>query len=274
MPSVLASFGISECFFKRILLHKDDRYVTKKWHHHNMVEIHAVEEGTQTYEINSETVVLTAGSFMVIKPRLEHRVLKESSEAVRSTIVFEVASGSVLANFLDSIDGYAVGNFSKQIIEDIVFICSEKSKRALFCYSVIENRILEFIFLILRCLNLTGSKLIDEEKYEDSTVSLVKRYVKDNIRSSITLSELSSYCYMSEKQLTRIFRREMDCTVAEYVRSMRCRESEKLLKESDMSIKQISEYMGFNNEFYFNSFFKKHSGLTPGEYRKAVMKNK
>ena len=43
---------------------------------------------------------------------------------------------------------------------------------------------------------------------------------------------------------------------------------EKLLADESFSLKQISEIMNFNNAYYFNAFFKKHSGMPPGEYRK------
>jgi AraC-like DNA-binding protein len=39
------------------------------------------------------------------------------------------------------------------------------------------------------------------------------------------------------------------------------------------SIKDISEIMHFNNEYYFNAFFKKYSGMPPGEYRKMFCAN-
>jgi YesN/AraC family two-component response regulator len=44
----------------------------------------------------------------------------------------------------------------------------------------------------------------------------------------------------------------------------------KLLSDSSLSLKQISEIMNFNNEYYFNAFFKKYSGMPPGEYRKML----
>jgi AraC-like DNA-binding protein len=47
---------------------------------------------------------------------------------------------------------------------------------------------------------------------------------------------------------------------------------EKLLSDPSLSLRQISEKMEFNNEYHFNSFFKKYAGMTPGAYRKSVVK--
>lgn len=43
---------------------------------------------------------------------------------------------------------------------------------------------------------------------------------------------------------------------------------ESLLADASLSLKQVSMMMNFDNEYYFNAFFKKYSGMPPGEYRK------
>lgn len=272
VPSVLEAFGIRQCYFKRIYLEKDRRYVTGKEHSHATIEIHAIEEGKQIYEIASKTVILESGSFMVIQPRVQHRVLKEDSSAVRSTVVFEVDEKSAVKQFFDRFGDYTVGCFTKQAIEDLVFICDEKSRKQPFSYTVIESRILEFIFLIIRSLNTAEGDIAFSEGCEDATVSLAGNYVRQNVRRAVTVSELSRYCYMSEKQLNRIFKRKKNCTASEYIRNIRCAEIERILGKSELSLREVSEYMGFANEFYFNSYFKKHSGMTPGAYRKSIIK--
>ena len=107
---------------------------------------------------------------------------------------------------------------------------------------------------------------------DDPRIQLVKQYVKDNIAENINTEELASYCRISEKHLERIFLQSEGKTLMTFVREQKCREIEKLLADSSLSIKQISEMMNFSNEYYFNAFFKKHSGMPPGAYRKTVLK--
>ena len=45
-------------------------------------------------------------------------------------------------------------------------------------------------------------------------------------------------------------------------------EAVKMLADRSLSLKRISDIMNFNNEYYFNAFFKKWAGMPPGEYRK------
>jgi AraC-like DNA-binding protein len=107
---------------------------------------------------------------------------------------------------------------------------------------------------------------------EDHRLTIAKQYIEDNICQPISVSELASYCYISEKQLGRIFVSECGLTVMEYIRKMKCRQIEKMLSDPSLSLRQISEKMNFNNEYHFNSFFKKYAGMSPGTYRKAIIK--
>ena len=46
---------------------------------------------------------------------------------------------------------------------------------------------------------------------------------------------------------------------------------EKLLQEEGLSLKDIREKMNCSSEYYFNTFFKRYSGMTPGAYRRFVL---
>ena len=101
---------------------------------------------------------------------------------------------------------------------------------------------------------------------------LAKEYIEDNILRSVSVPEVAAYCCISSKQLTRIFLSEDGICVSEYIRRARCSHIESLLLESRYSLKEISDIMNFSSEYYFNVFFKKHAGMSPGAYRKSFKK--
>ena len=86
------------------------------------------------------------------------------------------------------------------------------------------------------------------------------------------VTDVSKYCYLSAKQLTRIFQRFEGISPGEYVINKRIKRIEKLLADQNLTLKQIGSMMNFANEYYFNTFFKKYSGMPPGEYRKMLGK--
>ena len=129
---------------------------------------------------------------------------------------------------------------------------------------------LELIIQILRLL-LSEVPETPVESEGDMRLYLAKQYVSDNICRAISVEELATYCHIGKKQLTRIFLCEEGCTVAEYVRRARCRHIEKLLADPSRTLSGISEEMHFCNEYYFNTFFKRHTGMTPGAYRRSIL---
>ena len=99
---------------------------------------------------------------------------------------------------------------------------------------------------------------------------MATQYIQDNIEQAPTVSEVAAYCGVSERQLSRIFAGEGQ-SPAEIIRAQRVRRIEELLADPSLSLKDIGDRMGFSDEYYFNAFFKKYAGMTPGAYRKTMM---
>ncbi len=97
---------------------------------------------------------------------------------------------------------------------------------------------------------------------------LVKRYIKDNLSSKITLSELALKMHCSTVTLTEHFKREFGITIVEYVNQKRIRKAKQLLQNSSLSIREISEACGFLSVEYFSRSFKTAVGVTPSAWRK------
>jgi len=104
----------------------------------------------------------------------------------------------------------------------------------------------------------------------DVRLSDAKQYIKDNLNFNITCNQVAQHCYISVKQLSRIFMKYEGVTLMKYITMAKTEAAEQLLSDSDFSLKEISEKLGFCNEYYFNTFFKKNAGLSPGDYRKAL----
>ena len=154
--------------------------------------------------------------------------------------------------------------------ENIAYIEKEKRECKPYRTVLICNRILECILQILRLLPSAVAETT-AEPLGDMRVKLAKQYIEDNICYALSLDEIADYCHIGKKQLTRIFLSEEGCTVSGYVRRARCRHIEKLLADSSKTLSEVSEAMHFCNEYYFNTFFKRYAGMTPGAYRRSVL---
>lgn len=245
--------------------------VTRKRHHHTGVEVHIVMRGCQVYELDGRLVSVEAGGFLLIAPLTRHRVAEEHVGTEKYSFTFAVQKGSAAERHLSALGAFVTGTTPETVTDGIRLICGERKRRALYGETVMCNRVLECILLLLRCFPVGTVPTPHGEDEGDLRVTLAKQYVSDNISRAISVSELAAYCRIGEKQLTRIFRRAEGIAVAEYIRRARCRRIEQLLADPTRTLCEISEEMDFANEYYFNTFFKKYAGMSPGAYRRSVL---
>ena len=99
-----------------------------------------------------------------------------------------------------------------------------------------------------------------------------KKYIKDNLNIILTCKDIADYCHINEIYLNRIFKKYTGETLLKYIHRKKINYSIELLKNKDLSLSTISTMLGFQNEYYFNTFFKKAVGMPPGAYRNINLK--
>lgn len=268
--TALEEFGILQCFLKRIVSKRDKTNVTRKRHYHNCVEVHIIEKGYQIYEIGSKCIKLEKGSFLMISPMSYHRVTEEANETEKYSFIFELKRNGMAEQLFIEMGSCFSCETPITVRECIAYIEEEKRERKPYHTVLICNRVLECILQILRLLpSAVAEKTV--EPLGDMRLKLAKEYIGDNICNAISVDEIADHCHIGKKQLTRIFLCEEGCTAAEYVRRARCRHIEKLLADPSQTLSGVSEEMHFCNEYYFNTYFKRYSGMTPGAYRRSIL---
>jgi AraC family transcriptional regulator len=70
--------------------------------------------------------------------------------------------------------------------------------------------------------------------------------------------------------LARAFRRAFGCTVGEYVRGLRIERAARQLADSDLPLAEIALAEGFSDQSHFSNLFRRHTGLSPFQFRRAV----
>lgn len=263
LQSSLNRFGVQNCYFKKLSFDKGDKGFTKKSHHHTGFEIHFITEGFQEYEVSGRNYALESGCFLVIYPGIRHRVIASAPHTQKYSITFDKHTEESETCFF--------GTITDRIADNLDYIFNEALLKNEISAMLIENNILEILVCVFRLSGMEEKKNTQKQE-ENVYVSLAKQYIDNNIEMAPSVEEVSEYCYLSAKQLTRIFQRYEEISPGEYIKNRRILKIEKLLADGSLSLKQISERMNFNNEYYFNAFFKKYSGMPPGEYRKMLGK--
>ncbi|GGG01776.1 helix-turn-helix transcriptional regulator [Paenibacillus abyssi] len=128
---------------------------------------------------------------------------------------------------------------------------------------MIQSLLNALIVLILR-------KLYDIFPDTSSSITTdVKKYIEENYDQDLTLSDLASVVFVSPYHLAHVYKEEMGISPIQYLIRFRIEEAKRLLKHSNLTIREIASKIGYPNGIYFNLIFKKMTGMPPGKFRKS-----
>lgn len=95
----------------------------------------------------------------------------------------------------------------------------------------------------------------------------ITAYIKNNYMKKISLSDISEHVYLSKMYVSKIFKEEMKITLSEYINKTRIEKSKILLLESALSIADVANLVGYEDQSYFTKIFKNLTGISPGKYK-------
>ena len=93
-------------------------------------------------------------------------------------------------------------------------------------------------------------------------------YVRRHLSAALTAKEIAEAVFTSESFLRKKFRAEVGISVGGYIDKLLIGKAKHLLVHSSYSIKEISDELGFGDQFYFSRRFKDICGTSPSHYRK------
>ncbi len=98
----------------------------------------------------------------------------------------------------------------------------------------------------------------------------VIEYIENNLSNKLALNELSAQFFVSSGKLQKQFKKEVGVNIGSYINSRIMNRAEDMLKYSEKPIKEISDDLGFCDQFYFSRAFSKHYGVPPKKYRDNI----
>ena len=127
----------------------------------------------------------------------------------------------------------------------------------------------EIIELNRRCLYKFTKLVADTRKTRNFSgyTEQCKDYISQNYHHKIYLEDIAEAIGISQGHLSRIFRQDMGMKIQDYILKFRVERAANLLKYSDATLSDISDYVCFNSQSHFGSVFKEYMKMTPGQYR-------
>lgn len=115
-----------------------------------------------------------------------------------------------------------------------------------------------------------SSHLYAPKRKDLSPVERMLLYIHQNETSIIRMEQLAAVAGKSTSQAERLFRQEMGIPPYRYALARKIELAQQLLTETALSVKDISSYLSFEDEFYFSGLFRQKTGFSPTEFRKRA----
>lgn len=116
---------------------------------------------------------------------------------------------------------------------------------------------------------LNDAILERRSKMESGMIEKAKRYITENLSDpDLSLTTVSEELGFSPAYFSNFFIKETGEGFKEYVNKCRLELAKQQLLQSQLRIGEVAQRCGFQSESYFIAFFKKHTGVSPGQFRK------
>jgi AraC-like DNA-binding protein len=102
---------------------------------------------------------------------------------------------------------------------------------------------------------------------QDEYSTVMADFIRQNYHRDIGVEEVAAHAGLSYSHARKVFREEFGDTIVNYTNGIRVSEVQRLLRETDEKLDRIADLVGYNNTQSLNRYFRKFTGLRPGEYR-------
>ena len=101
-------------------------------------------------------------------------------------------------------------------------------------------------------------------------IEIAVSYFNENYNTKISVAQYAESLHISTNWFIRNFKQHMKMSPAQYLLSLRMVNAQSLLENTDYSVGEIAEIVGYDNQLYFSRVFKKEYGISPAQYRKRA----
>lgn len=247
-------------------------------HWHDSIEILFVLKGTIDLKMETEIYTVEEREIEIVNSNEVHSI--KSKDKDNRVLIFNIDPNFFEKYYEDAKDVFFYTNSSIEgIQEEENYYILRKYLSILLCEivqkhddyeNILEENLLDMMFHLLNNFHYL---FYEEESLREDEVQLeryhrIVKYISNNYMNKVSLQDIAKKEFLSSQYLSYKIKNTFGRNFNDFLNLIRVEESTKLLLDTNKTISEISEEVGFSHVRYYNKHFKTNYKLTPMQYRK------
>ncbi|MBR1691892.1 MAG: helix-turn-helix domain-containing protein [Lachnospiraceae bacterium] len=269
---------------KSIVVQRHNRYSPVLTHAHTFFELIYIYDGRCTNTISGQKITMHTGDICIIPPEIEHSIAVFDESIVINIMIRRDTLNTIFYNFLTTqniLSSFFLNNiYARQANDYIIFhtgsdlplkeaflrMLWENQNKDRYYYEAISTTLALCFYLLIR--NYEDSVQMPEfaHKQDVQRYALI-RYIQENYQN-ITLQAIAKKFHYTPEYTSKLIKETTNMTYTEILLRIRMEKAQDLLANTNMTILQIAEEIGYDTAEHFIRQFKKFTTMTPTAYRK------
>ena len=248
-------------------------------HNHFCTELHWIEAGNCEYICDKTRYSVNAGQLIIIPPRMYHRETNISKNFKKLSILIDISAVKENPSALEDCFCQIFRPSEVKILPANSTELTELRDRISWLIARVETdsismerlRIVCNSFFVELLDQISGDSLTKNENNLQNHFSedlVLENHIALQFMPGASFSTLAEQLHVSTRQLHRIITQKYGINYRDKMKEIRIEIATDFLCNTDKSIAQIAEIMGYSDASSFSNFIKKATGKTPQQIRK------
>lgn len=264
---------------------RHNRYTPPILHEHTFFEIIYVYDGSCKQNISNNTVTLTTGDICIIPPGIKHDISVFDDSVIINCLIRKSSLHNIFFNFLNNpniLSAFFLNNIYSEsgnsyiifhtgsdfeIKRGFLYTYWESINKTLYYDQMISYTLLLIFGLLIRLYEKSVELPVFTTKTDVQRFALLQ-YIQDNY-SKVTLDDIAARFSYTPEYTSKLIKKTTGLTFTQIVQQIRIEKAQVLLHDTNLTISNIANEVGYDNTEHFIRTFKNRLHMTPTEYRRT-----
>lgn len=267
-----------------IVTMRHNRYTPAIVHEHTFFELIFVYDGACEQAISNRKLTLSLGDICIIPPGIKHSIGVFDNSIVFNCLIRKSTLHNIFFNFLNNpniLTAFFLNNIYSEngndyiifhtgsdfeIQRGILYMYWESLNQSLYWDQMISYTLMLIFGLLIRnyekCIEVpTFTQKADVQRFA------LLQYIQDNF-ADVTLNQIAEKFHYTSEYTSRLIKSTTGRSFTQILQQVRLEKAQVLLQDTNLSVANIANQVGYETTEYFIRMFKKQMHMTPTEYRR------